>query len=253
MTDKKVKHIDLYSDPKMAALNADWIKHVAAQRRRDEVLKMAADAKHIDLYGDPETAELNADWIKHAFPDSTAEDLAAYDVPPNPPNAVNALKSMLAVAKGSSSSGNFGHAGRPGKVGGSAPRGGGKSPSIPDWVDGGLSAFDKTEGAIVMERKNPQMAVPKPGITRDQIAAYYRRRNAVKDAWLYRYNDGTTAAENVNARLADGYTKVKTDRAGHIVLTNPRTGSTQRYKRGVEIDYVNTLFNRKNMKRNYDV
>mgnify|MGYP001567973599 FL=1 len=145
------------------------------------------------------------------------------------------------IDKGGPGSGHFTHDGRPGSIGGSI---GGP---------GGPASFnDAEERAAIQTPYVGQTAKLKEGVTREQGQRYFDRRNAVNAANRFKYRDGSTVKEQVDAKFLEGPSTIRRERF-YYEVTNRETGLSMRFPRGEERDYIDVLMNHGRFVKNYEL
>ena len=112
------------------------------------------------------------------------------------------------------------------------------------------AGFDEEEERLlVMEPMGAQSSRARPGITRDQVVAFHRRRDAARAAVNMRYTDGRNAAGAVDEAIAKGLNRVKIE--NRWVTLHNEAGEGLRFGSAVERDYIDTVLNRGAFMRNY--
>lgn len=145
------------------------------------------------------------------------------------------------TTRGGPGSGHFTHDGRPGSIGGSTPGEGGPA----SWNEVG-------ERASVLGPRVGQISTVKQGATREQAQRFYDRRKAVEAANRFKYMDGNSSREVIDAKLLEGPSTIRRERF-YYEIANRESGQSMKFTRSEERDYIDTLMNHGRFARNYDL
>lgn len=145
------------------------------------------------------------------------------------------------IQRGGHGSGHFTHDGRPGSIGGSTPG------------EGGPASWNETaERASVLGPRIGKISTLKDGATREQAQRFYDRRNAVEAANRFKYRDGNSSREVIDAKLLEGPATIRRERF-YYEIKNRESGQSMRFTRNEERDYIDVLMNHGRFTRNYDL
>jgi|SRR5882724_2367379 len=100
---------------------------------------------------------------------------------------------------------------------------------------------------VLIDSPNSQASIPKPGITREQVARYFKRYNAAVAAHALKYTDKTTAGSVIDSLIEEGAT-YESKHPYHALVT---PNGTVTFNRKVEVDYIRTVLNLREFEKNY--
>ena len=111
--------------------------------------------------------------------------------------------------------------------------------------------FDEQAEFDLLMVRHGQAATPKDGITREQIARFYSRRNAVQAARMTPYRGGGSGMQaTIDATIASGHVNFSTS-GRWTYLSNGDESSRIRFSTKAEREYIAVVLGLGNLQRNY--